>query len=77
MKTLTTPPRPIPKHGVYNTGKVLVGLEYRPTPRYEVSADMEMIQSMLINKPRRSNTLSLIVYIALVIAAILIVASKK
>lgn len=39
---------------VYNTGKVLIGLAYEPTPRNEMSLDAERLQLALLRRPTRS-----------------------
>lgn len=38
----------------YNTGKVLIGLHYEPPlPKYENSADSDLLQSALLRRPQR------------------------
>jgi len=36
------------KQTVYNTGKVLIGLHYRPVQKMEQSADMAKLQTALL-----------------------------
>lgn len=74
-KLISTKPTPIPRHGVMNTGKVLVGLRYEPPRRNAVSRDMEWLQSSLINPPRRIDY-PMLVYLIVLLAALLVFFSR-
>ena len=39
--------RPVP----YDTGKVKIGCMYQPKQKWEASADMERLQTVLLNQP--------------------------
>lgn len=75
MKILTARQRPYPRTGVYDTGKVLIGLEYRPIQRMDTSVDMEAIQAALLRKPKPFNW-SFVVYVACLIAVAALIVTK-
>ena len=58
----------------YNTGKVLIGKNYTPPNRDEVSPDMYELQSFMLGEPKRvpleTWVFRLVVAVALVVAAL-------
>ena len=37
---------------IYNTGKVLIGLRYKPAVRQHIGRDMMLLQTALLAKPK-------------------------
>ena len=54
----------------YNTGKVLIGCRYEPSPKVEFSRDAERLQSALIGPPKREVTPSYYLGLAAICAGL-------
>lgn len=72
MKFLTTNEPPIPKTGVIDTGKVRIGMQYKPQLHFDMSPDMYRIQTALLSRGRRLSD-GFIALIAAAITALVIV----
>lgn len=71
MKFLTHNEPPIPKTGVIDTGKVRIGMQYKPQLHFDVSPDMYRLQTALLSQGRRLSEAAIVV-ITLAAAALIV-----
>lgn len=73
MKLRGTFEPPIPKDGVINTGKVLIGLRYRKPVQVDIDKDMRHLQSALLGtKQRRLSDVSIAFFCAALVVLVLL-----